>query len=202
MEVLFKIQLLVSKEVNKSSLLYEIIFSVKSDVLHLFLSVSEMFELFFLAYVSPHAGELLSFISGIDIIEHSELGTNEVGEVSDFDVSKIEANQELVMPDQTSEPFVVGPSSESGNSVDGSDVEEEGNDTPSASGERFVVGRYLLSTNSFEQGLHVVEVREDEGILLRVVGMHVSLLHVLDVGLIVALAVLSLVNGLLTIKIG
>lgn len=55
----------------------------------------------------------------------------------------------------------------------------------------------LLWTNSLKQGLHVVEVREDKRVLIAVVGMHVTLPHVLQVLLVVALSVLSLVHWFL-----
>jgi hypothetical protein len=58
------------------------------------------------------------------------------------------------------------------------------------------VRRNLLWANSLEQGLHVVEVREDHGILFAVIGVNIALAHILKVLLIVALTILSLVNGL------
>lgn len=60
--------------------------------------------------------------------------------------------------------------------------------------------RDLLWTNSLKQGLHVVEVREDQGVFVAVVRMHISLPHVLQVLLIVAVTVLSLVNRFLPNK--
>lgn len=62
------------------------------------------------------------------------------------------------------------------------------------------MGRYLLGANSFEEGLHVVEVREHNWVLLGVVGVNVPLFHFFQVGLVVALAVFTLVNGLLAIR--
>lgn len=106
-EVLFKVELFVGEEVNQSSLLNELVFSVDSNVFHLFLGMSEMSHLFFFANISPHGAELLGFITSIDVVEGGELWTKEVSEVSDFDVSKVEADQIFVMPDQTSNPFVV-----------------------------------------------------------------------------------------------
>ena len=58
------------------------------------------------------------------------------------------------------------------------------------------MGGDLLGTNSLEQSLHVVEVREDQGILVAVVRMNITLAHILKVLLIVALSVLSLIMGL------
>ena len=53
------------------------------------------------------------------------------------------------------------------------------------------MGGHLLGAHSFEEGLHVVEVGEHKWVLVTVVGMHVTLLHVLQVLLVVALAVLK-----------
>ena len=156
-----------------------------------------MSHLLFFANISPHGSQLLSLVSGINVVEYCELGTQEVSEVSDFNITKVESNQILVMPDHSSNPFVVRPSSESGNRVDCCDVDEEEDKTSSASGERLVVRRNLLRTNSFEESLHVVEVREHKRVLVTVVWVNVALLHVLNVLLIVTLTILGLVDGLL-----
>jgi len=58
------------------------------------------------------------------------------------------------------------------------------------------VRRDLLGTHSLEESLHVVELTEDYGVLLRVVGMLVPLLHLGQVSLVEALSVLLLVNRL------
>ena len=92
-----------------------------------------MLGLLFFANVGPHGAELLGFISGVYVVENGEFGSEEVGKVSDFSIPEIERNQIFVMPDHASEPLVVGPSSESGNCVDGSDVEEEEQKPSSAS---------------------------------------------------------------------
>ena len=57
--------------------------------------------------------------------------------------------------------------------------------------------RDLLRTNSVEKSFHVVHVTEDKRIFIAVIRMNVSLLHVLDVLLIVSLTVLSLILWLL-----
>jgi len=62
------------------------------------------------------------------------------------------------------------------------------------------MGGDLLGANSFEQGLHVVEVRKDERVFVTVIRVNVALLHVLKVLLVVALAVLSCVLRLGTIS--
>ena len=61
------------------------------------------------------------------------------------------------------------------------------------------MGRNLLGSNCLKKCLHVMEVGEHDGVLVGVVGMHVSLLHVLKVLLIVSLAVLSFIDCLLPI---
>ncbi len=113
MEMLFNIELLVGEIVDQRSLLYEVVLSLDSNVVHLLFGVHEMLGLFLFGNISPHGAELLSLVSRVHVVEHGKLGSEEVSEMSDFDVSEIEGNQELVMPDHTSEPFVVGPSSES-----------------------------------------------------------------------------------------
>lgn len=72
-----------------------------------------MLRLLLFALISPLRSELLDFVSSVHIIEGSELGTSEIGEVPSLDVSKIEGNQIFVMPDHSSNPLVVGPSSHS-----------------------------------------------------------------------------------------
>ena len=56
--------------------------------------------------------------------------------------------------------------------------------------------RNLFGTNCLEKSLHIVEVGEHDGVLVRVVRMHVSLLHVLKVALVVSLSVLSFIHCL------
>jgi len=51
------------------------------------------------------------------------------------------------------------------------------------------VRRDLLGAHSLEEGLHIVEMREHHRVLVTVVRVHVSLSHVLQVLLIVALSV-------------
>ncbi len=124
MEMLFNIELLVGEIVDQRSLLYEVVLSLDSNVVHLLFGVHEMLGLFLFGNISPHGAELLSLVSRVHVIEHSKLGSEEVSEMSDFDVSEIEGNQELVMPDHASGAFVVGPSSESRDGVDSRDVEK------------------------------------------------------------------------------
>lgn len=86
-EVLLYVQLLIGEVVNESSLLDVVVLSIKADVLHLLLGVSEVTELLLFSNISPHAAKLLSLVAGVDVVEDCELGTNEVGEVSDLNVT-------------------------------------------------------------------------------------------------------------------
>ena len=86
-EVLLYVQLLIGEVVNESSLLDVVVLSIKADVLHLLLGVSKVAELLLFSNISPHAAKLLSLIAGVDVVEDCELGTNEVGEVSDLNVT-------------------------------------------------------------------------------------------------------------------
>lgn len=113
MEVSLHIKLFVSQIVDQSSLLNEIIFTLKSDIFDLLLRMSQVFVLFFLAHISPHSCELLGFVSGVNIVENCELWTKEVSEVADFSISKVEGNEIFMMPNHTSDPLIVRPSSKS-----------------------------------------------------------------------------------------
>lgn len=161
--------------------------------------MNQMSHLVFLSNISPLWAELLGLIPGVGIVENSPLRSQEVGEVSDFDISQVEADQEFVVEYHTSDPLVVGPTSHSWDGVDCTDVEEEENDSSSTSGQSFIVGRDLLGSNSFEEGPHVVQVTEDERILLGVVWVHVALFHVLHVSLIVSPSIFGFVDGFLSI---
>ena len=87
MEVLLHIQLLVSEVVDQSSLLNIVVLTIDANVFHLLLGVSEVSKLLFLSNVSPLAAELLGLIARVDVVENCELRTNEVGEVTDFNIS-------------------------------------------------------------------------------------------------------------------
>lgn len=129
----FGVELGVGEEVDESSLLDELVFFIHSVVLKLLLGVSQVLVLDHLGGVSPHVGQLSEFVLRVDIVEDGELWTDEVSEVSDLDVTKIVSKEELVMPDHSSEPVVVLPTSESGDGVDRSDVGSEEDKTSSGS---------------------------------------------------------------------
>jgi len=86
-EVLLHIQLLVSEVVDQSSLLNIVVLTIDANVFHLLLGVSEVSKLLLLSNVSPLAAELLGLIARVDVVENGELRTNEVGEVTDFNIS-------------------------------------------------------------------------------------------------------------------
>lgn len=91
-EVLLNVQLLVGEEVNERSLLDEVVLSIESEVLHLLLGVSEMSKLLLLSHVGPHAAQLLGLVAGVHVVEHGELGSEEISEMSHLDVTEVEGN--------------------------------------------------------------------------------------------------------------
>lgn len=113
MEMLFKVQLLICEVVNQGSFLDVVILVLNSHELHLLFGVFQVLSLAFLHSVSPHSDQLVSFIPGVDVVEDSELRTKEVSEMLDFYVSYVEGDEEFVVIDQTTQPFVVRPTSHS-----------------------------------------------------------------------------------------
>ncbi len=61
------------------------------------------------------------------------------------------------------------------------------------------MGGNLLGAYSFKESLHVMEVGEDNWVLVAVIGMDITLLHVLQVLLIVTLTIFSGVLRFVTI---
>ena len=119
-----------------------------------------MSHLFFLGHISPHGAELLCLVASVDVVEDCKFRPNEVGEMSDLDITEIESNQILMMEDHTSDPLIVRPATKSGDSVDGSDVEKDEKKSSSATRQALIMRGNLLGANCLEQGLHIVEVRE------------------------------------------
>jgi hypothetical protein len=99
------------------------------------------------------------------------------------------------MEDHTSHPFVVRPSSHSGERSDGTDIQEEEDKSTSGTGERFVMGRNLLGSNGFHKVSEVVVVRVNERVRFGVVRVNVSLSHGGDFVRVVSLSVKSFVFG-------
>ena len=133
MEAGLSSELGVSEEVDESSLLNELVFLINSVVLQLLLGVSQVLVLNHLGGVRPHVGQLSEFVLGIDIVENGELWTDEVGEMSNLDVTKIVGKEELMMPDHSSKPIVVLPTAESRDGVNRSNVGSEEDKTSSGS---------------------------------------------------------------------
>jgi len=149
-EIGLSVELGVCQEVLKSSLLDKLVLAVNTVVLKLLLGVSHMLVLHHLALVSPLVAELAVLIVSVHIVEHGELGSNEVCEVTDLNQTNVEGNEELVMPDHSTEPVVVLPAAESGDGVDRSNIESEENEASTGSCKSLVVWRHLLWTNSTE----------------------------------------------------
>ena len=198
MEVTLKSNTGVGQEVDKSSLLDEVVFRVDAHVLDLLLGRHEPLHLGLLSLISPLGNELLGLVAGVDVVEVGELGTNDEGEVADLSNTQVESKDVLVMEDHSSDPLVVGPSTHAGEGGDGTDVEEEEEDATAGAGEGLVMRRDLLGTNSLHEGLHVVVVAEGDGVLSTVVRVFVTLTHGVELVSVVSLSVLLLVLGFLT----
>jgi len=167
----------VVNEIHNSPLLDEFIFLINSVIFQLFFGVSQMSILLQLNAIGPLICHLLEFVVGVDIIEYWELWTEEEWEMSGLDESNVEGNKELVMPDHSSEPVIVFPSTKSGNGVDWSNVQEHEQKSSSRSGKWFVVWWNLFWTNGLEELLHVVCVRKIDWWSIAVVWVNITHLH-------------------------
>ena len=107
------VKLRISKEVDKGSLLDELVFGIDSVIFELLLSVSEVLSLDFFDGIGPLVTELSVLVGGIDVVEHREFRSKEVSEVSDLNISEVVCEEELVVPDHTSHPIVMLPSAHS-----------------------------------------------------------------------------------------
>jgi hypothetical protein len=67
--------------------------------------------------ISPLVSELSIFITGVGVVENGEFWSWNSGKMFNLNITNVKGNEELVMPDECSEPFVVFPSSESRNSI-------------------------------------------------------------------------------------
>ena len=150
--------------------------------------------------VNPLGSHLSDLVLGVDVVEDGEFRSNHVSEVSGLNDTDVPGDEELMVEEHTSEPFVVGPSAHSGEGGDGSDVEEEEDKSTSGTGEGLVMGRNLLGSNSFHEVSQVVVVGVDEGVGFGVVRVDVSSSHGVDFVLVVALTVKGFVSGLGTIN--
>lgn len=112
----------VGEEVDQGSLLDELVLLIDPTELELVLGELEVVVLHHLDGVSPLVRELGVLVSGVGVVEHRELGAREESEVLDLDVANVIGEEELVMPNHSSQPVVVLPTAEPRDSVDGSDV--------------------------------------------------------------------------------
>lgn len=145
---------------------------------------------------------MLVFVVGIDIVEYRELWTNKIGEMSEFNVTHVHSNEELVMTHKCSKPVVVFPTTHSGDSGDGSNVGTEEDKTSSGSAEGFVMWGDLLRSSGGHQVLHEVHGGHVDWGTSGVVWMHVTGFHVSQSGWVVVVgAVFSLVLWLLPIDL-
>ena len=195
--MIFNIDARGGEEVYESALLDEVVLAVDTHVLNLLLGWHEPLHLGLLSSVSPLRDKLLSLVASVHIVEVSELGTDEEGEVSQLGHADVERDDVLVVEYHGAEPLVVGPGAHAREGGDRSDVEEHEDEAAAGARERLVVGRDLLGANSFEQSLHVVVIAEGDGVLSGVVWVLISLLHLRELVCIVALTILSLVTGFL-----
>jgi len=108
-EVVSDTFLLVDKEVGQSSLLDEVVLLVNANIFHLFFSVDQPSGLDFFSDISPLVAHLLGLVTRVDVVENGKLGTEQEGEVTGLSVSNVPAHEELVVEDESTEPFVVGP---------------------------------------------------------------------------------------------
>ena len=116
--MVLQVRSLISQEVNKSTLLHEIVLIVKSHVIHLFFRVSQVNRLLLLTSVSPLSTELLHLIVAVNVVEDREFGTRQPVEVADLCPTEVETNHELVVEDHASDPLVVGPAAKFGDGGD------------------------------------------------------------------------------------
>ena len=117
-EVDLSVELGVGEEVHKCSLFDRFVLSIDAVVLKLLLGVSQVLILHHLALIGPLVAELAVLVVSVHIIEHGELWTNEVSEMTDFNQTNIEGNEELMMPDHCTKPVVVFPTAKSRHCVD------------------------------------------------------------------------------------
>lgn len=201
MESCLSVQFAVCQEVDEWSLLDILVLLVDSLVLDLFLGVSQVLVLGGLSSVHPHVHHLLELVLGVNAVKHWELWAEEVGKVSDLDITDVEGEQELMVEDQGSQPVVVFKAAHIRHSHDRRDICSKGNQTSSRSAQWLVVGRDLLWTDSGEHVSQEVKVRHVDWRPRGVVRMDIANLHVGHSRSIpIACAVLSLVLGFRAVR--
>jgi len=188
-EMVLEINSGVLQEVDEGALLHELVLVVNSHVLHLLLGVLEVLHLSLLNNISPDISELLELVVGVDVVEHGELGGWEPLEVTGLSNTEVEGNQELVVEDHASHPFVVGPATELGDRGDSGDVAEQKDNTTTGAGKRLVVWGDLFWSDGLEQKFHVLVVGVDQWGAIGVIWVLVTRLHLVQLILIVGLGV-------------
>jgi len=128
-EVVLDVAALVGQEVDESSLLDEVVLGVDANVLDLLLGGDEPFHLGLLGVVSPLGNELLALVASVHVVELSELRANHEGEVTQLRDTEVEGKDVFVMEDHSSEPLVVRPRAHARKGCDGTNVEEEEDET-------------------------------------------------------------------------
>lgn len=117
----------VLKEVDESTLFHELVLVVDTDVLHLFFRMNQMSGLFLFYLVNPLVGQLLELVASVDVVEDGEFRSKHEGKVAGLDETDVPGDQELVVEDHTTEPFVVRPATHSRDSSNRSNVCKEEN---------------------------------------------------------------------------
>jgi len=113
--------------------------------------------------------------------------------MTSLNLCQVEAEKELVVEDQTTDPFIMRPSSHSWESGNWPNVEEEEDKSTSTSWESFIVWRYLLWTNSVVKKFHILKLTEYKWIGISVIWMFVSFLHVSEFITVIRLSISLLV---------
>ena len=113
--------------------------------------------------------------------------------MTSLNLCQVEAEKELVVEDQTTDPFIMRPSSHSWESRNWPNVEEEEDKSTSTSWESFIVWRYLLWTNSVVKKFHILKLTEYKWIGISVIWMFVSFLHVSEFITVIRLSISLLV---------
>ena len=114
MEVLLDTDTRVGQEVDKSSLLDEIVLAVDANILDLLLCGSEECHLDLFSGVSPLVGELLSLVSCVGVVPVGEFGSDKEGEVAHFRHTQVPSEDVFVVEDHATKPLVVRPAAHSG----------------------------------------------------------------------------------------
>jgi len=92
-----------------------------------------------LGFISPLVCQLAVLVVSVHIVERGKLWTDKVCEVTNLNQTNIEGNEELMMPDHSSEPVIMLPTTKSRDGVDRCDVKTEENNTSTGSTKSLVM---------------------------------------------------------------